>query len=88
MLTNAQEQQIESVESYTHNYEAEAMQSFEETGDDKMQELQARFEADIAGAYNKASDMGGIVAYFKDTELVAFYDYEQFKGAVFDTVAA
>ena len=88
MLTDAQEQQIESVESYTHDYEAEAMQSFDETGDDKMQELQARFEADIAGAYNKADDIGGIVAYFKDTELVAFYDYEQFKGAVFDTVAA
>jgi hypothetical protein len=88
MLTNAQEQQIESVESYTHNYEAEAMQSFDETGDDKMQELQARFEAEIAGAYNKADDMGGIVAYFKDTELVAFYDYEQFKGAVVDTVEA
>ena len=88
MLTNAQEQQIESVESYTHNYEAEAMQSFDATGDDKMQELQARFEADIAGTYNKADDIGGIVAYFKDTELVAFYDYEQFKGAVFDTVEA
>ena len=53
-----------------------------------MQELQARFEADIAGAYNKAGDMGGIVAYFKDKQLVAFYDYEQFKGTVFDTVAA
>ena len=88
MLTNAQEQQIESVESYTHNYEAEAMQSFDETGDDKMQELQARFETEIAGAYNKAGDMGGIVAYFKDKQLVAFYDYEQFKGAVFDTVEA
>ena len=88
MLTNAQEQQIESVESYTHNYEAEAMQSFDETGDDKMQELQARFETEIAGAYNKAHDMGGIVAYFKDKQLVAFYDYEQFKGTVFDTVEA
>ena len=83
MLTNAQEQQIESVESYTHNYEAEAMQSFDETGDDKMQELQARFEADIAGVYDNNDDMGGIVAYFRDTELVAFYDYENFKGAVF-----
>ena len=39
MLTDAQEQQIESVESYTHNYEAEAMQSFEATGNDKMERL-------------------------------------------------
>ena len=83
MLTNAQELQINSVNKYTHNYEAEAVESFDETGDDKMEELQARFEADIANAYNNDDDMGGIVAYFKDTELVAFYDYENFKGNVF-----
>ena len=83
MLTDAQELQINSVEKYTHNYEAEAVKSFDDTGDDKMQELQERFEADIAGVYNNADDMGGIVAYFKDSELVAFYDYENFKGAVF-----
>ena len=83
MLTYAQEQQINSVNKYTHNYEAEAVKSFDETGDDKMEELQAQFEADIAGAYNNDNDMGGIVAYFKDTKLVAFYDYENFKGTVF-----
>ena len=83
MLTYAQEQQINSVNKYTHNYEAEAMQSFDATGDDKMEELQAQFEADIAGVYNNNDDMGGIVAYFKDSKLVAFYDYENFKGTVF-----
>ena len=83
MLTDAQELQINSVEKYTHNYEAEAVKSFDATGDDKMQELQERFEADIAGVYNNDDDMGGIVAYFKDSKLVAFYDYENFKGAVF-----
>ena len=83
MLTNAQELQINSVEKYTHDYEAEAVKSFDATGDDKMQELQERFEAGIASAYNNNDDMGGIVAYFKDSELVAFYDYENFKGAVF-----
>ena len=83
MLTYAQEQQINSVNKYTHNYEAEAVESFDATGDDKMEELQAQFEADIAGVYNNNDDMGGIVAYFKDTELVAFYDYENFKGTVF-----
>ena len=88
MLTDAQEQQIESVESYTHNYEAEAMQSFDETGNDKMQELQERFEADIAGAYNKQDDLGGLCVYFNNSKLVAFYDYEMFRGAVFDTIAA
>ena len=49
MLTDAQELQINSVEKYTHNYEAEAVKSFDDTGDDKMQELQERFEADIVG---------------------------------------
>ena len=83
MLTDAQELQINSVEKYTHDYEAEAVKSFDATGDDKMQELQERFEAGIASAYNNNDDMGGIVAYFKDSELVAFYDYENFKGAVF-----
>ena len=88
MLTYAQEQQIESVESYTHNYEAEAMQSFDATGDDKMEELQERFEADIAGAYNKQDDLGGFCVYLNDSKLVAFYDYEMFRGVVFDIVAA
>jgi hypothetical protein len=83
MLTDAQELQINSVNKYTHDYEAEAVESFDATGDDKMHELQERFEAVIANAYNNNDDMGGIVAYFKDSELVAFYDYENFKGAVF-----
>ena len=83
MLTDAQELQINSVEKYTHDYEAEAMQSFDNTGDDKMEELQARFEADIAGDYDEDDDMGGLCVYFNDGELVAFYDYENFKGAVF-----
>jgi hypothetical protein len=83
VLTNAQELQINSVDKYTHDYEAEAVKSFDATGDDKMEELQARFEADIADAYNNDDDMGGIVAYFKDSKLVAFYDYENFKGTVF-----
>jgi len=82
MLTDAQELQINSVEKYTHDYEAEAVKSFDATGDDKMEALQARFEADIAGTYNKEDDLGGLCVYFKDRELVAFYDYENFKGAV------
>ena len=83
MLTDAQELQINSVEKYTHDYKAEAVKSFDDTGDDKMQELQERFEAVIASAYNNNDDIGGIVAYFNDSKLVAFYDYENFRGAVF-----
>ena len=83
MLTDAQELQINSVEKYTHDYEAEAMQNFALFEDDKMEELQARFEADIAGAYDEDDDLGGLCVYFNSGELVAFYDYENFKGAVF-----
>lgn len=83
MLTDSQELQINSVEKYTHDYEVEAVKSFDVTGDDKMQELQARFEANIAGAYKEYDDLGGLCAYFKDGKLVAFYDYENFKGTVF-----
>ena len=82
MLTNAQELQINSA-TCGHNYSAEAEASFEATGDDKMQELQERFEADIAGAYNKKDDLGGLCVYFEQDKLVAYYDYENFKGAVF-----
>lgn len=88
MLTDAQELQLNSVEEYTHDYEAEAMQSFALFEDDKSLELQARFEADIAGTYTEDDDIGGIVTYFKDGELVAFYDYENFKGTVFESVVA
>jgi hypothetical protein len=88
MLTDAQEQQIESVESYTHNYEAEAMQSFEATGNDKMEELQDRFEEESVLLFDSSEDLGGMTVYFSGRTLVAFYDYEQFKGVVFDTVEA
>ena len=83
MLTDAQELQINSVEKYTHDYEAEAVKSFDATGDDKMEELQERFEASIEGKYDGGDDLGGLTVYFKKGELVAFYDYENFKGAVF-----
>ena len=43
-LSAAQSLQINSAE-YTHNYEAEALASFESTGDDKMEELEQRFES-------------------------------------------
>ena len=83
MLTDAQELQINSVEKYTHDYEAEAVKSFDATGDDKMEELQERFEASIEGKYDGGDDLGGLTVYFKEGELVAFYYYENFKGAVF-----
>jgi hypothetical protein len=80
MLTTAQSNQINNA-THTHNYEAEALASFEATGDDLMEELQKRFEGSIS--YETTEDLGGISVYFNGNTLVAFYDYENFTGSVF-----
>jgi hypothetical protein len=81
-LTDAQSKAINTA-NYTHNYEAEALASFEATGDDLMEELEERFETSFTD-YDLREDLGGVTVYLKDNKLVAFYDYEQFKGAVFN----
>ena len=85
MLTSAQSAQINSTEVYTLDYEAEALRSYEAGEGDLMEELEERADAIIAEAtaFTAREDLGGITVYFKDSTLVAFYDYEQFKGTVF-----
>ena len=85
-LTTAQSAQINNTEVYTLDYEAEALQSYEDTGDDLMDELEVRATNIILEQTNwdAREDLGGITVYFKDNTLVAFYDYEQFKGTVFN----
>jgi len=85
-LTTAQSAQINNTEVYTLDYEAEALQSYEDTGDDLMDELEVRATNVILEQTNwdAREDLGGITVYFKDNTLVAFYDYEQFKGTVFN----
>ena len=85
MLTDVQSAQINNTEVYTLDYEAEALQSYEDTGNDLMDELEVRATNIILEqtAWDAREDLGGVTAYFKSTNLVAFYDYEQFKGTVF-----
>ena len=85
-LTNAQSAQINNTEVYTLDYEAEALLSYDDTGDDLMDELEVRATNIILEQTNwdAREDLGGITVYFKDNTLVAFYDYEQFKGTVFN----
>jgi hypothetical protein len=85
MLTSAQSNQINNTKVYTLDYETEALQSYDATGDDLMDELEERAESVILAetAYSRREDLGGISVYFKDKTLVAFYDYEQFRGTVF-----
>jgi hypothetical protein len=78
MLTQAQSTAINSA-TITHDYEAEALASYNATGDDLMEELQARFENAIA--WEECDDLGGLCVYYVAGELVAFYDYEQFRGS-------
>ena len=84
-LTTAQSAQINNTEVYTLDYEAEALQSYDDTGDDLMDELEVRATNVILEQTNwdAREDLGGITVYFKDNTLVAFYDYEQFRGTVF-----
>ena len=82
MLTDAQELQINSVEQYTHDYSVEA-ESNEEIDDDIEIEFTERFELSIKDQYDTENDLGGLTVYFKGDTLVAFYDYERFKGTVF-----
>jgi hypothetical protein len=81
MLTDVQSAQINNTEVYTLDYEAEAQQSCEDLTD----ELEVRATNVILEqtAWDAREDLGGITVYFKDSTLVAFYDYEQFRGTVF-----
>jgi len=85
MLTDAQSAQINNTEVYTLDYEEEALQSYEDTGNDLMDELEVRATNVILEqtAWDAREDLGGITVYFRDSTLVAFYDYEQFRGTVF-----
>ena len=85
MLTDVQSAQINNTEVYTLDYEEEALQSYEDTGNDLMDELEVRATNVILEqtGWDAREDLGGITVYFKDNTLVAFYDYEQFRGTVF-----
>ena len=85
MLTDVQSAQINNTEVYTLDYETEAMQSYEDTGEDLTDELEVRATNVILEqtAWDAREDLGGITVYFRDSTLVAFYDYEQFRGTVF-----
>ena len=85
MLTDAQSAQVNNTEVYTLDYEAEALQSYNDTGEDLMDELEVRGTNVILEqtGWDAREDLGGITVYFRDNTLVAFYDYEQFRGTVF-----
>ena len=86
MFTDLHSEMVNSVApNYSINYEAEALASYNATGDDLMELLETRatdFIAETTGA-DVREDLGGIAVFFRGSTLVAFYDYEQIKGHVF-----
>ena len=79
-LTDAQSTLINNAK-HTHNYEAEALDKYDEGDDSVVEKYTRRFEKETK--LSKGHDIGGLIVYFRANTLVAFYDYERFVGAVF-----
>lgn len=81
-LTDAQSDLINS-SKYTHNYIAQY--EADTHGDaDHIEYYTALFEQQtLVLERSTANDVGGIIIYMQGTELVAYYDYENLGGTVF-----
>ena len=85
-LTQAQEFLINNA-AHTHNYEAQVDADLAaHTAEDLVEKYTAVFERETnVREYSKANDIGGLIVYTNEAEeLVAFYDYEQFLGTLFN----
>jgi hypothetical protein len=81
-LTDAQSDLINNSPS-THDYMTEY--KAEAHGDeDHSDYFTAQFEADTSVlSRSRANDVGGIIIYMKRKQLVAYFDYENLCGTVF-----
>ena len=75
MLTDAESELINTTE-----YTVDWSELSETKSEERLIEM---FEAVIHDKYDESDDLGGLIVYFKDNNLVAFYDYEMFVGTVF-----
>ena len=75
MLTKSQEKAINSVTDYSIDFEAH----------EYSDQLEIIAEMTIANVtqFGVQEDLGGLTVYYKNDELVAFYDYEQQRGTIF-----
>ena len=76
MLTEAESNQINNTD-----YTVDWSELSDTTSEERLEEM---FEALVAGAYDQRDDLGGLTVFFKNDVLVAFYDYEQFAGTIFE----
>ena len=72
--------EAESTLINTTEYTVDWSELSETTSEERLESM---FEALVPGHYDERDDLGGLTVYFKNDKLVAFYDYENFKGAVF-----
>jgi len=84
-LTDAESELINNTE-YTVDYSDEIDTNDNLSGEqyDYEQELEHRFEMMVAEKWDARNDLGGISVFFKDDKLIAFYDYEQCVGTIFN----
>jgi len=75
MLTQSQEKAINSVTNYSIDFEAH----------EYSDQLEIIAEMTIANVtqFSVQEDLGGLTVYYKNDDLVAFYDYEQQRGTIF-----
>lgn len=80
-LTESQELAINSLRQYTLDFRNRT---------ESIEDLELIADATIMNQTQAKSyvDLGGITVYFKDSKLVAFYDYEMQCGTVFDEAVA
>lgn len=69
LLNDSQVSQINSA-IFTHEYDPTNSQDFT-----------SQFESDTG--FENGEDIGGILVYMREGELMAFFDYEQSAGCVF-----
>lgn len=78
-LSDTQSAQINAA-TYTHDYN-DAVDAMDSTDLDVTEHFTAQFEASTG--LNEGHDIGGLIVYVDASDkLTAFYDYEQFAGAV------
>lgn len=87
MLTDQQSDAINiGLNTPTFDYLPEVTELQENGSQIDPDEYIAKFEQDAGIETSNAEDIGGIVVYFNiNNQLVSVYDYENFRGVVFET---
>lgn len=89
---NAANAQLQSLREFainnteaTHIYSDAAVAEYNATGDNVCNKYTNIFEQSILQHYTYSDDVGGIIFYYNaNCNLIAYYDYENFLGTLFN----